>query len=115
MTDIWNASRRSEVMSNIRSKDTKPELMLRSSLHRAGVRFRLHRADLPGKPYIVFPCYRAVVFVHGCFWHQHKKCRDGVLPKSNAEYWAKKLLKNVQNDHRSIIQLKKLGWTSFVM
>lgn len=112
MVDIWDASKRSIVMSRIRSKNTKPELSLRSSLHKAGARFRLHVSTLPGKPDIVFPGCKVVVFVQGCFWHQHKGCRDGVLPKSNIDFWKLKLERNVCNDKKRVRLLRKLGWTS---
>ncbi len=102
---------RSENMARIRSKDTAPELSIRSSLHRLGFRFRLHRRDFPGKPDLVFPKYRAVVFVHGCFWHQHKGCRRGHPPKSNIDYWIGKLSRNVERDRLAIKALRAMGWT----
>lgn len=109
MADIVDKKTRSRMMSGIRSKNTKPELTVRSFLHRAGLRFRLH-AKLPGKPDIVLPKYRTVVFVHGCFWHRHKDCRFASTPSSNTEFWQKKFESNVQSDERAKKALRKLGW-----
>ena len=108
--DIWSKEKRSQVMSNIRSKNTKPELLVRSQLHIAGYRFRIHQKDLPGKPDIVLPKYKAVVFVHGCFWHLHSGCRDGTVPKTRADYWKNKLLRNKERDKEHMRTLQKLGW-----
>jgi DNA mismatch endonuclease (patch repair protein) len=98
------------MMSGIRGKNTKPELIVRSFLHRAGLRFRLH-AKLPGKPDLVFPKYRTVVFVHGCFWHRHKSCRFATTPASNVKFWLEKFNANVQRDERVKKQLRNLGWS----
>jgi len=108
--DKLDAQRRSENMRQIRSKNTKPEMLLRSLLHKAGYRFRLHRRDLPGKPDIVFPGRRKVIFVHGCFWHQHPGCREGRLPGTRQDYWRPKLERNVERDAATIEQLRALGW-----
>jgi DNA mismatch endonuclease (patch repair protein) len=97
-------------MSNIRSKDTKPEKILRSALHRQGFRFRIHHKDLPGKPDIVLPKYNAIIFVHGCFWHYHKDCREGRVPSTNPAFWKEKLEKNVEKDERHRMALEKMGW-----
>lgn len=97
-------------MSRIRSKDTKPELIVRSFLHKKGFRFRLHVKKLPGKPDIVLPKYRTVIFVHGCFWHGHKNCKYFVLPKTRTRWWLKKINGNIANDQKKIALLKKLGW-----
>lgn len=97
-------------MSRIRSKDTKPEKILRSLLHNIGLRFRIHRKDLPGKPDIVFPKQKLVVFVHGCFWHFHKDCREGRIPSSNSSFWENKLQKNIDRDQRNIKKLEAYGW-----
>ena len=102
-------------MSRIRGKDTKPELAVRSALHRMGYRFRLHRKDLPGRPDIVLPKYRAVVFVNGCFWHRHKGCRFAYTPKTRKEFWKKKFLENINRDKRSRTALEKEGWTVFTV
>jgi len=107
--------RRSENMRRIRSKDTKPEKALRSLLHRAGYRFRIHANDLPGSPDIVFPARRKVVFVHGCFWHQHRGCIDGRTPKSNNDYWSPKLANNRKRDRKNRSKLRNLGWACLVI
>lgn len=114
MTDVVDRATRSRMMSGIRGRDTKPEKLVRSFLHRAGLRFRLH-ASLPGKPDLVFPKYRAVVFVHGCFWHRHAGCRYATTPSSNAEFWQTKFDANVARDKRVAGQLRKEGWRVFVV
>lgn len=113
--DIWTPDKRSEVMSHIRGKDTKPELIVRSLLHRSGVRYSLRRKDLPGKPDIVLPKCSTVVFVHGCFWHQHPGCKDASMPKTRTEFWQDKLGKNVARDRRNQRALRKLGWKVIVV
>lgn len=113
--DIWSRKKRSEVMSRIRSKNTKPELAVRSFLHRLGFRFRLHRRDLPGCPDIILPKYKVLIFVHGCFWHLHEGCRDGTIPKTQHEKWKAKLERNVARDKQNIKELKKLGWKVIVI
>jgi len=102
-------------MSKIRGKDTKPELLVRSMLHRAGYRFSLHRKDLPGKPDIVLRKYKTVIFVHGCFWHCHKQCKSAHVPKSNSTFWKKKLDRNVANDSRHQAALAEMGWNVVVV
>jgi DNA mismatch endonuclease (patch repair protein) len=97
------------MMSGIRGKDTKPERFVRSALHRAGLRFRLH-AKLPGKPDLVLPKYHTVVFVHGCFWHRHAGCRYATTPASNAGFWLEKFAANKQRDAVVKRRLRKLGW-----
>ena len=101
-------------MGRITSKDTKPEVRVRSILHRMGFRFRLHRKNLPGKPDIVLSKWRTVIFVHGCFWHGHSCC-EGHLPKTNLEYWAPKLKRNRQRDAENKEKLKALGWKLIVI
>jgi len=113
--NIWSKEKRSEVMSRIRSKDTGPEKLLRSTLHRNGYRFRIHRKDLPGTPDIVLPKYKIVIFVHGCFWHFHKDCPDGRIPKSNIKFWEEKLLRNVERDCRDKKACEELGWKVLVV
>jgi DNA mismatch endonuclease, patch repair protein len=108
--DRLTPEERSQNMSRIRNKNTRPEKIVRSLLHRLGFRFRLHRRDLPGTPDIVLPGRKAVIFVHGCFWHQHKGCKDSGIPKSNIEFWETKLNKNVERDKRNADALKQLGW-----
>ena len=97
-------------MSQIRAKNTKPELLVRRFLHANGFRFRLHRKDLPGKPDIVLPKYKTVIFVHGCFWHGHKGCKYFVVPKTRREWWVKKINTNKANDQKAVKYLKKTGW-----
>jgi DNA mismatch endonuclease (patch repair protein) len=97
-------------MSRIRSCDTKPEMLLRSLLHRMGFRFRVHRKELPGRPDIVLPKYHTVILVHGCFWHQHPGCIEATRPKSNTEYWKTKLEGNVVRDTRNRSALIESGW-----
>ena len=110
LMDSISAARRSENMSRIRSKDTKPEMLIRRMLHGLGYRYSLHRRDLPGAPDLVFPSRRKVILVHGCFWHQHKRCIDGRLPKSREDYWLPKLLRNVERDRRTVAKLRRGGW-----
>ena len=114
MADIVDKETRSRMMSGIRGKNTKPELIVRSFLHRAGLRFRLH-AKLPGRPDLVFPKYRTVVFVHGCFWHRHENCRFTTFPSSNVEFWKLKFDANVKRDKDAKAALRKLGWTVLVV
>ena len=102
-------------MSSIRSKDTRPEKKVRSLLHASGLRFRLHRKDLPGQPDIIFPKYNSALFVNGCFWHYHQKCNHGKIPKSRQSYWKPKLLNTVRRDKRNIKNLKRLGWKVMVI
>lgn len=102
-------------MSRIRSKDTKPEMAVRSLLHRMGYRFRLHRRELPGSPDIVLPKYNSVIFVHGCFWHLHEGCRDGTVPKTQHEKWKLKLERNVERDKLHYEELQKMGWKVLVV
>ena len=113
--DIWTQEKRSLVMSKIRSKDTKPEIILRKYLYKAGLRFRIHKKDLPGKPDIVLAKYRTVVFVHGCFWHYHAACREGRLPKTNSEFWTNKFAKNISRDGEHQRKLLDLGWKVLVI
>jgi DNA mismatch endonuclease (patch repair protein) len=113
--DVYDAAKRSEVMRRVKSKNTKPEIKVRSLLHRAGYRFRLHRKDLPGTPDLVFPGRKKVIFVHGCFWHQHPGCKYASRPGSRVEYWNPKLDRNMVRDSERISALEYLGWTPFVV
>ena len=113
--DKISKEHRSWNMSRIRSKDTTPEKTVRSLLHKMGYRFRLHRKDLPGKPDIVLPKYKTVIFVHGCFWHRHENCKYASIPKTNTEFWLDKLNKNVERDKKNQAELKKLGWKVIVI
>jgi DNA mismatch endonuclease, patch repair protein len=109
--DSVTAQRRSEIMSRIRSSDTRPEMQVRRLLHGIGYRYVLHRRDLPGAPDLVFPSRRKIIFVQGCFWHQHKGCIDGRLPKSRVSYWKPKLQRNVERDRTNISKLRRTGWS----
>lgn len=111
MVDTITSERRSWNMSRIRSRNTAPELRLRSLLHRAGFRFRLYANKLPGRPDIVLPKYRTVIFVHGCFWHRHPGCRYTTTPSTRAEFWQEKFDGNVRRDARNRADLKAAGWT----
>jgi len=110
MTDILTPQKRSWNMSRIRCKDTKPERLVRSLLHRMGFRFVLHRKNLPGKPDVVLPKHGIAVFVHGCFWHRHKGCKYAYTPKSRIKFWLNKFRDNTQRDKRNKIALRKIGW-----
>ena len=110
MTDVLTTKQRSACMSAIRGKNTKPELAVRSALHCLGFRYRLHRTDLPGKPDLVFPSLRKIIFVHGCFWHMHQ-CRYGrVVPATRTEFWQEKRKGNVKRDRRHKAHLRRAGW-----
>lgn len=115
MVDSISPEQRSRNMSRIRSRDTAPEKRVRSILHGAGYRFSLHRKDLPGKPDIVLRRHRAVIFVHGCFWHRHQGCKRCTTPTTNAEYWIPKLERNTSRDNQHISDLEKLGWRVLVV
>jgi DNA mismatch endonuclease, patch repair protein len=113
--DKLSAERRSVNMRQIRSEDTKPEITLRSLLHGAGYRYRLHSSLLPGRPDLIFPKRRAVIFVHGCFWHQHRGCVDGHVPESRTDYWIPKLSRNIERDKQVRRKLRTLGWRVLVV
>lgn len=113
--DVHSRATRSYNMSRIRSRDTKPEKIVRSIVHRLGYRYRLHKPDLPGKPDIVLVRLRKIIDVHGCFFHMHK-CRYGsVMPLTNSEFWRNKRLSNVERDRRNLRQLKRKGWKVLVV
>jgi DNA mismatch endonuclease (patch repair protein) len=114
MADIVSPAKRSQMMSGIRGKNTKPEITVRKFLHQKGLRFRLH-AKLPGKPDLTFPKYKTAVFVHGCFWHRHEGCRFSTTPKNNADFWQKKFAANVERDARATAQLEELGWRVLIV
>ena len=115
MPDVHTTEQRSFNMSRIRSKDTKPEMIVRSIVHQLGYRFRLHVKGLPGTPDLVFPRQRKIIFVHGCFWHMHR-CRYGrVTPATNAEFWRKKREGNVIRDRRNRRHLRNAGWSVMVI
>ncbi|HUN99509.1 MAG TPA: DNA mismatch endonuclease Vsr [Bradyrhizobium sp.] len=108
--DTVDPKRRSEIMSRIGPRDTAPELAVRRVAHRLGLRFRLHRKDLPGRPDLVFPRYKLAVFVHGCFWHRHQGCQNCSTPKTRPEFWAAKFAATVARDGRAEQALATLGW-----
>ena len=101
-------------MSKIGPKDSEPELFIRKLIHNLGYRFRLHRKDLPGKPDLVFPKYKKVIFVHGCFWHGHSGCKKSKLPETNKTFWEEKIDKNIKRDSDNYVGLKNLGWDYLV-
>ena len=109
--DIVSSDVRSQMMARIRGKDTAPELAIRRQLHAFGYRFRVHRRDLPGRPDIVLPRFRATVFVHGCFWHRHPNCVRASRPKTNQSFWDEKFESNMARDKRKATTLRQLGWT----
>jgi len=113
--DRLTPNRRSWNMSRIRGRDTAPERRVRSLLHRRGFRFALRRQDLPGKPDIVLPRCRTVIFVHGCFWHRHKGCKNAVMPKTRTAFWQRKLQGNVARDEANARRLDALGWHVIVV
>jgi DNA mismatch endonuclease, patch repair protein len=113
--DITTPERRSRIMSNIRGKNTKPELVVRKLVHGLGYRFRLHRRDLPGSPDLVLPRLRKIIFVHGCFWHRHQGCKFAYTPKSNTEFWLAKLNANVTRDAAAQEALATRGWNVLVV
>lgn len=110
MADILTPEKRSWNMSRIKGKNTKPEVLLRSLLHHAGFRFRIHADNLPGKPDIVLPRYNTVIFVNGCFWHRHKNCKYAYSPKSRQDFWQEKFSRTVQRDQEKTKKLIKDGW-----
>jgi DNA mismatch endonuclease (patch repair protein) len=110
MADVHDKATRSYNMSRIKGKDTKPEMLVRRFLHAQGFRYRLHVKDLPGKPDIVLPKYRTVIFIHGCFWHGHEGCKYFVVPKTRTEWWMEKIDRNVSNDRLKQLALRHAGW-----
>lgn len=113
--DIVSKEKRSRMMSGIKGKNTKPELLLRSALHKLGFRFRIQRKDLPGKPDIVLPKYKTIIFIHGCFWHRHPGCKYAYTPKSNIEFWTSKLEGNVIRDRLTEKALEEMGWRILIV
>src|SRR3954469_6451150 len=110
MADVHTKEQRRKNMAAIKGKNTKPEILVRKFLHSKGYRFRLHDKKLPGKPDIVLPKYKTVIFIHGCFWHGHKGCKYYVVPKTRTEWWLNKINGNIANDTKAIKALKKEGW-----
>lgn len=109
MADVFSPEKRSQIMSKIKGKDTKPEILIRSGLHRKGLRFRLHDCQLPGKPDVTLPKYKAVIFVHGCFWHGHE-CHLFKWPSTRPDFWKEKINRNRYLDALHISALKEMGW-----
>jgi len=109
MADKFDKKTRSRVMASVKNKNTKPEVNIRKALFAKGLRYKIHNKKLPGCPDLVFPKYKAVIFIHGCFWHNHD-CKLGKLPSSNVAFWKEKLEKNAERDKRDIIKLKAMGW-----
>ena len=114
MADVYSTTKRSEVMRAVKSKNTRPELLIRKALHSLGYRFRLHAADLPGKPDIVLPKYKTVIQVRGCFWHGHG-CKYSQRPRTRKDFWDKKLSNNSKRDHRNDRLLRDEGWSVLVV
>jgi len=115
MADVFPKEKRSWIMSRVRSRDTAPEMVVRSCIHRMGFRFRLHRRDLPGNPDIVLPRHGKVIFVHGCFWHGHQGCSRSTRPTTNTSFWDEKLEANIERDKRSQRELRREGWKSLIV
>jgi DNA mismatch endonuclease (patch repair protein) len=115
MADVHSADVRSYNMSRIRSKDTKPEMIVRKALFAAGFRFRLHQKSLPGKPDIVLKKYKTAVMIHGCFWHGHNNCKYFVVPKTRTEWWLEKIKRNKRLDKKNSFKLKEMGWNVIVI
>jgi len=114
MSDIYSKQKRSEIMSHISGKETKSEILVRKFLFTNGLRFRKNVKDLPGKPDIVLPKYKTIIFIHGCFWHRHD-CKRGTLPTTNVEFWKAKIEGNVERDKRNVAELEKLNWNVFIV
>ena len=113
--DIVDKATRSRMMSGIKGRDTKPEIIVRRYLHSEGYRFRLHRKDLPGSPDIVMARARICIFIHGCFWHRHQNCKYATVPKSRHDFWQKKFDENIARDNRAQAALKEAGWNVIVI
>ncbi len=113
--DTVSKEKRSEIMRRVKSMQTKPELKVRKLLFSMGYRYRLHMKDLPGKPDIVFTKKKKIIFVHGCFWHQHPGCKKKGLPKSNQAFWKSKFDKNIKRDSQNILILNEMGWKVLVI
>jgi DNA mismatch endonuclease (patch repair protein) len=115
MTDVFDTEKRSAVMRAVKSRDTAPELKVRRAAHALGLRYRLGRSDLPGKPDLVFPSRRIALFVHGCFWHGHDCARGARMPHTNRTYWQAKIARNMERDAASLASLRKLDWKPAVI
>jgi len=115
MTDVFTTEKRSWIMSRVKGRDSKPEILVRSIVHRMGFRFRVHRRDLPGNPDILLPRHGKVIFVHGCFWHGHKRCPRSKRPTTNMSFWNSKLDRNIERDKLSRRKLRSMGWKVLVV
>lgn len=115
MADIFSSSERSAIMRKIRSKDTKPEMQTRRYLHNLGFRYSLHKRSLPGCPDIVLTKYKTAIQVRGCFWHGHKQCIDGHIPKTRSRFWKEKIANNIRRDEMNDRELKKKGWQLIII
>lgn len=115
MSDIFSKSRRSEIMANISSANTKPEIMIRKYLFKKGFRYKINYNKLPGNPDIVLPKHNTIIFIHGCFWHSHPNCKKAHLPKSNVDFWDKKISSNRNRDKHNIELLKEMKWNIIVI
>jgi DNA mismatch endonuclease (patch repair protein) len=115
MVDTLSTAERSEIMSRVRSKDTRPEMMVRRLVHKAGFRYRLHVSNLPGRPDLVFPKRKKVIFIHGCFWHSHAGCQHARVPKSRTSFWTAKFAANKTRDERNYYALTEAGWKVLVL
>jgi DNA mismatch endonuclease (patch repair protein) len=115
LTDIYSKRKRSQIMSKISGHETKPEILIRKYLFSLGFRFRKNVKSLPGKPDIVLPKYKTVIFVHGCFWHGHMECKASTLPTTNVRFWKDKIKGNIDRDLRNKKKLKKLGWKVIII
>ncbi len=115
MADVYSKEKRSEVMGQVRAKNTKPELLIRKYLYKYHFRFRLHDKNLPGSPDIKLTKYKAVIFINGCFWHNHQVCGRFKMPKTNTDYWQKKIDRNISRDHENYGHLASLGWRVFIV
>ena len=115
MPDIYSKAKRSEIMSHISDRDSRMEISVRKALFSAGLRYRKNVKSLPGKPDIVLPRYKTVIFTHGCFWHGHEGCKASKLPESRRDFWEKKIRENVERDKRDIAKLKRSGWKVIVV
>ena len=115
MVDRLSPERRSALMAKVGSKNTLPEMRVRKAAHALGYRFRLHRKDLPGKPDLVFPGRRKIIFVHGCFWHRHEGCAKASQPTTRSDFWSDKFTRNVVRDKQAVLELERLGWAVTVI
>lgn len=115
MTDVYPIEKRSWIMSRVKRRDTQPEVLARSLVHRMGFRFRIHRRELPGNPDIVLPRHKKLIFIHGCFWHGHTGCSRSKRPTTNKNFWNNKLNSNIKRDRKNYKELQRIGWKVLVV